>query len=121
MLSVVPLSALALDFGASAAPSSSGGGKYDTVGDSLRSIVDDIFNPLIALIIALGLIVFLWGVVKYVTAGADESKAKEGRDLMVYGIIALTVMVSVWSLVNVLRSSFHLSDTNAPAIPKIGK
>ncbi len=93
---------------------------YSTVGKALRSITDDIFQPLIGLIIACGLVVFLWGVVKYVTAGADESKAKEGRNLMVYGIIALTVMVSVWGLVKVLTQTFNL-EHNAPEIPKLGK
>lgn len=48
-----------------------GAAKYDTIGNALKSITTDILNPLIALIIAIGLVVFLWGVVKYVTAGAD--------------------------------------------------
>ena len=94
---------------------------YDTIGGALTSITTDIFGPLITLIIALGLIVFLWGVLKYVTAGADESKAKEGRDLIIYGIIALTVMVSVWALVNVLRSSFNLTSETAPKPPKLSQ
>jgi hypothetical protein len=97
------------------------GGGYSTIGDALRTITTDIFEKgLIPLLLAIGLVVFLWGVVKYVTAGADESKAKEGRNLMIYGIIALFVMVSVWGLVNVLTQTLQL-ENKAPAVPQLSK
>ena len=108
--SLMPLFALARGAGA---------GSYNTIGGALKAITNDILQPLITLIIAIGLVVFLWGIVKYVTAGGDESKAKEGRDLMIYGIIALFVMVSVWGLVNILHETFQLSD-DAPDIPHLG-
>jgi hypothetical protein len=94
---------------------------YNTIGESLKSIVTDIFTPLITLIIAAGLIVFLWGIVKYVTAGADEKKASEGRNLMIYGIISLTVMISVWGLVNILTKSFDLQQKAPPYIPSFDR
>jgi len=75
----------------------------------------------VPLLLALGLVYFLIGVLKYVTAGGSEDKAKEGRNLMIYGIIALFVMISVFGLVQILLNTF--SSGGAPgfqfAIPRL--
>lgn len=51
-------------------------------------------------------VAFLYGVQKYILAGADETKLKEGRDMMIYGIIGIFVMVSVWGLVKLVTDTF---------------
>ncbi|OGZ43602.1 MAG: hypothetical protein A2756_04805 [Candidatus Ryanbacteria bacterium RIFCSPHIGHO2_01_FULL_48_27] len=71
-----------------------------TFGDTL-SRVSDFLNQIIPFIFLVATIVFLWGVLKYVTAGGDEEKAKEGRAMMLNGIIFLAVMIAVWAFVNV--------------------
>ena len=38
---------------------------------------------------------------------------------MLWGIVALFVMVSVWGLVNVLKGSFNLDNENIPVAPAI--
>ncbi len=44
---------------------------------------------------------FLWGIVKYITAGGDEEKTAEARNMITWGIIFLAIMVAVWGFVNV--------------------
>ena len=61
---------------------------------------------LIPFIISLGLIIFLIGVMGYVRSGDNEEKRKMGRDLMLFGIVALFVMVGVWGFVRILYSTF---------------
>jgi Type IV secretion system pilin len=74
-----------------------------------------ILNQLVPFAIGLGLVVFLFGIIRYITAGAGEEKAA-ARNLMIYGIIALFVMVSVWGLVNFIGSSLGLNNpANEPA------
>ena len=48
----------------------------------------------------------MWGVLRYVTAGESEDKMKEGKNMMIYGIIALFVMISVFGLVRILLNTF---------------
>ena len=69
---------------------------------------------------ALALLVFFWGLVKYI-AKADDEKAKEsGKNTMVWGIIALFVMFSVFGLVRFLQNSFGIDENRgAPPIPTI--
>lgn len=75
-----------------------------------------ILNVVIPLLIALAVVIFLWGVVQYITAGGDEEKGKEARNTMIWGIVGLFVMVAVWGLVNVLVSTFGL-ETTVPVVP----
>lgn len=65
----------------------------------------------IPLIIGLGVLLFIWGLIKYVTAGGDEKARVEGRNYIIYGIIALFVMVSVWGLVSILTNTFFPGGT----------
>jgi glucose uptake protein GlcU len=57
---------------------------------------------LLPTLIALALVLFLWGVLRYLFSKDGPAK-KEARDFMMWGIVALFVMVSVWGLVKVLQ------------------
>ncbi len=81
----------------------------------------DLINRLAPLVISLTVLVFIWGIFKYVTAAGDSDGRKEARGYMTWGIVSLFVMVSVWGLVNLLVASFRLDNTMPPlpAIPDI--
>ncbi len=85
-----------------------------------KSLVDliiiRILDPLLILIMSLALVYFLSGVLKYVAHGGDQAKREEGKNVMIYGIIALAVMVSVWGLVQILTDTFGISST-IPLLP----
>ena len=70
---------------------------------------------------ALGLVIFLVGVVKYIKSGDNEEAREAGRGLMLFGIIALFVMTAVWGLVEILyRSIFggtSRSEFKMPGLP----
>ena len=78
----------------------------------------DILNFLVPILIALAVVIFLVGVVKYITAAGDEEKRASGRNTMIYGIIGLFVMVAVWGLVNVLFETFDLT-IKTPDVPEL--
>ena len=80
----------------------------------LLGIVNDIFNFVIPILITLALIYFLWGVGRYVMAQGDESGQTEARGMMIHGIIALFVIVSVWGLVALLNSTFEINAGGGP-------
>ncbi len=87
--------------------------------ESLINVVGNLMNKIAPLIIGVAFLYFIWGVVKYVTAGADEEEQKAGRNMMIYGIIALFVMTSVWGLVSVLSGTFQLTNKEGPTnIPR---
>ncbi len=82
--------------------------------DTITSLI----NRIIPLIISIALVLFLIGIVQFVTAGGDEEKRAAARGMIVFGIIALFVMVSVWGFVNILaRTFFGTNGQNANAAP----
>jgi hypothetical protein len=73
-----------------------------------------ILNSIVPVLIALGVVYFVWGVVQYVIADGEEAKTK-GKDRMIYGLIGFAIIVSLWGLVNILVSTFHLNN----AVPTV--
>ena len=81
--------------------------------------VTTIVTSLVPILMALGVIYFIYGVATYVIA-ADAEAQKAGRDRMIFGIIGLVVIVAIWGLVSVLTSTFGIStDTVTPGLPGI--
>lgn len=88
--------------------------KTDGILDSLYGIVADILVPM-AFIAAL--LFFFWGVAKYIRS--EGSGKDEGKKIMVWGVIALFVMSSVWGLVYFIRSELQVGDDARVTIPTI--
>ncbi len=86
-----------------------------TLGD-LLGLFSNIINALIPFLITLAGLFFLYGVLKMVTAGDNEENRKAGQNTMIWGIVALFVMVSVWGLVSLLSNTLNL-DNSAPNVP----
>jgi len=84
-----------------------------TVG-SIMGIFKDILDKLVPLLITAALVFFIFGVVKYIMAQDDEEGRTKARSIMINGIIALFVIVSVWGLVAVLNSTFSVGPGGAP-------
>jgi len=78
----------------------------------------DLINIAGPIVVGLALLYFFWGLANYIFSSDDPEKKESGRNIMIWGVIALFVMVSVWGLVNVISSTFNL-DTSTPDIPKI--
>lgn len=84
---------------------------------SIVSRTQQLINQIIPILLIIGTIVFLWGVIMFLTAGADEEKRAGARSLMIYGLIGLFVMVAVWGIVNVLVGFFGVGGTGVPTSP----
>ena len=69
--------------------------------------IQDLLNAAIPVLITLGVVYFVGGVVQYMIGGGEEAKQK-GRDRIIYGIIGLAVITSLWGLVNVVVTTFPL-------------
>lgn len=65
-------------------------------------------DTLVPIVMTLALLYFFYGLAKYIMNAGDEAKAKEGKSIMIYGIIALFVMVSVWGVVYLLQGTLEV-------------
>ena len=80
-------------------------------------VVNRILGAIVPLLITVALIVFIWGLIQYLTQVGDDTKRKAGLQLMLYGVIALFVMSSVWGLVALLQNTFSVQ-RNEPFVPR---
>lgn len=71
--------------------------------------IGDILNTLVPILIALGVVYFIWGVVQYVVSGDEEAKTA-GRDKIIMGIIGLAVIIGLWGLVRILTQTFGVDN-----------
>ena len=87
--------------------------------DSVLDKIGDLIGTATPIIVALALIFFFYGLAKYILNSGDEEKRTEGKGIMIWGIIALFVMVSVWGLVNLLANTFEVNDGSTINIPSV--
>jgi hypothetical protein len=80
--------------------------------------ISQLFNAVIPVLIALGVVYFVWGVIQYVVSSDEEAK-KTGKMRIIYGIIGLAVIIGMWGLVNVLRNTFGLNNSTTITLPTI--
>ena len=87
--------------------------------DSVLDQIGDLIGTATPIIVALALLFFFYGLAKYILNSGDEENKSEGKSVMIWGIIALFVMVSVWGLVNLLANTFEVNDGSTIDIPSV--
>ncbi len=73
----------------------------DLVGLFIR-----IINLVIPIVIGIAITGFLYGVLKYILSLRNEEEKRSGREIMLWGIIALFLMFSVWGILRILTNTF---------------
>jgi hypothetical protein len=84
---------------------------------NLITAANGVVNRLVPLAITLAMLAFFWGMIRYIYK-KSKNDTKQGRDLMIYGIIAIFVMVSIWGLVSLLQSAFGINKNERAQTPQ---
>ncbi|MCC7160387.1 hypothetical protein IT399_01515 [Candidatus Nomurabacteria bacterium] len=72
------------------------------------NVGDKIINPLIELLFALALVYFLYGVYQFFANADNEESKITGRDHMIWGIVGLTIMMGVFTILNMVLSTLNI-------------
>jgi len=87
--------------------------------DGLLDYAIYIAGRALPLLILGALVLFLFGIVKRFFWSKDTADRSEASKFILWGIVALFIMVSVWGLVNVLRGTFNLDNNSVPVAPAV--
>lgn len=68
-----------------------------------------IANAIIPFLIGVAFVAILWGIFKYIRNAGDAEKVAEGRMAVIYGVIALFMMLSFWGFVMLITKSLGLT------------
>jgi uncharacterized membrane protein YidH (DUF202 family) len=109
---------LALPFVASAQiATGGGGGRFQTL---LENIVAFTSDTLIPFIIAIGFLVFVYGMFQYfIAGGANDEKKEKGKSLMIYATLGFVLIIVFWGVINLLTSSTGLQGDTLDSIPTV--
>ena len=83
----------------------------------------EILMKLVPIIVSIAVVVFLVGVTKFIRSADQPQEREQGRHLIVYGIVTLFVMLSMWGLVGFIVNTFfgnvtdyELKDSDVPVL-----
>lgn len=71
---------------------------------------DVILFPLITLLLALALLLFLWGAFRFVVNADDEEARTTGKRHMLFGIIGMLIMISALSIIRIAAGTFGVDE-----------
>ena len=71
-----------------------------------------IINVLVPLVSTLAVVYFFYGLAKYILNSEDEDKRKEGKDIMIWGILAMFVIGTIWGIIGFIQAT--IGNTGAP-------
>ena len=83
----------------------------------VNKFVDYIINPAILIIFAAGFFLFVWGLVQFLW-NLDEGAQSDGKQHMLWGIVGMLIMISVYGIIGLIDNSFGLQISN-PDISRI--
>ena len=91
--------------------------------ENIQGVVGTIgrlLDLLLPVVVVLALLYFFYGLAKYILASDSDEGRAAARNIMIWGIIALFVIVSVWGLVRIIQTTFGLEDSpNTIPVPDV--
>jgi uncharacterized membrane protein YidH (DUF202 family) len=85
---------------------------YASLDSFIANVNTTIINPLILFLFALAIVYFLYGVFEFIMNQENEEKKTAGKSHIVWGIIGITIMMGVWTILNILLNTFNITGIN---------
>ncbi len=80
-------------------------GNLDFKGLIFNFIGPCFLNPIFYLILALSIVTFVYGVFQYMIQTGNDKQ--QGRDQIVWGLIGIAVLSSIWGLVSIITHTIQ--------------
>jgi type VI protein secretion system component VasK len=79
----------------------------------------DIGLKIIPFLGAIAFLVFVWGVARFIKSAGNEKEIKDSKNMLIWGVIGLFVLVTIWGIIAFLSSEFGFEGSTTPLIPQI--
>lgn len=81
---------------------------YADFNSFLANVNTTIINPLITFLFALAVVYFLYGLLEFIMNQENEEKKTSGKSHILWGIIGITIMMSVFTIMNIIIATFDI-------------
>lgn len=78
-------------------------------GSTFASVIIDligVINMLVGVLSALALVVFFIGLVRYIKDSGDSHGHSEGRERIIWSLVALFILFSIWGILALMSIAF---------------
>jgi hypothetical protein len=80
---------------------------------TIVSYIVDILNLLIPVLIGVAFLFFFWGLSKFILSGSgSQADRKKGKDYMLWGILALFILVSFRAIISIVATDLGIKNPN---------
>lgn len=80
-------------------------GNPSTLAELIQRFID-LIRFALPLLIILTLLVFIWGLAKFILNPDSEQERSKAKTIMLWGVFMLFLMVSVWGVVALIQNTF---------------
>ncbi len=95
---------------------------FNGIKDVLKSSID-LLNVMIRVIFALSIVYFFWGTSQFILHSDDQKSREDGRKKMIWGIVAIFVMVSIGGILVFIGGLVGIQPGTLPStstVPPVG-
>jgi hypothetical protein len=69
-----------------------------------------VINPAILIVFSFGFFLFIWGLVVFLWSLGEGGESGTGKQHMLWGIVGMLVMVSVWGIIGLIENTFGIGN-----------
>lgn len=81
------------------------------------SSMGGIVNQLVPIFSTIVVLVFFYGLIKYVLSAGDDESSKKAKSYMIRGIIGMFVLATIWGIIGFIQET--IGNKNAPTIVNV--
>ncbi len=75
----------------------------------IAKVNENIVNPLIVLLSVTASVYFLFGLAQFVMNSENSEAREEGKQKILWGLVGLTIIASVFAILNILLATFGIT------------
>jgi len=80
-----------------------------TIVPFLGRVSQHVLNPIIIFLFTVAVLVFVVGIVRFIASAGDEAGRERGKRSMMWGIVGLFIMISVYGIIRLILATFEIS------------
>ena len=84
------------------------------LSDTIGRFTTYVINPALILLAAAGFFFFVFGLVEFMLKLSQGGDAKEGKQHMLWGVVGMVIMFSVYGIISLINSTFSLNAFGTP-------
>jgi len=70
----------------------------------INKVITGILNPLIGLMFAIAIAIFIWGIVEFIWNSGSEDKRTTGKQHIIWGLVGLLIMSAVAGIIQIIKN-----------------